>query len=120
MARQPKPDQDRDGIWLEVAEVRFESGTEGACSVLLKADREQPRPVWWPVDETSASVKGAAEEVNATSAKGTAAFETYKAILHELDKKRTVLALLGCGREDENHWLRCRTFRFQAPELGSR
>jgi hypothetical protein len=106
----PQPDQRRDGIWLEVAEVRWEGGTTKACSVLLRADREQPKPIWWPVDDDAVR---------------DGAFETYKAILNEIDKKRMVLARLACsvkpiegGKLDT--WLRCDSFRFQSPELGSR
>lgn len=102
----PKPEQKREGIWLEIAEVRYEGGKEKACSVLLKADREQPERIWWPVEDTAVR---------------DSAFETYKAILNELDKKRMVLARLACKCDSEvGAWLHCDSFRFQSPELGSR
>lgn len=104
----PEPDQKREGIWLEVAEVRYEGGGEKSCSVLLRADREQPKPIWWPVEDTAARDN---------------AFDTYKAILAEMDKKRMVLARLACSVSENGTitpWLRCDSFRFQSPELGIR
>jgi hypothetical protein len=101
-------DDDKDGIWLEVAEVRWEGGGKKGCSVLLKADREQPKPVWWPVEGTALGKSG-----------NDALFETYKAILNEMDKKRLVLARLSCER-NETHHLRCDVLRFQSPDLGNR
>jgi len=100
----------RFGIWLEVAEARYQSGVGTGCSVQLKGDREQPKPAWWPVD---------------LKALGKDDFETYKALLHEIDKKRLVLARLACStkmKEDGtyDHWLHCDAFRFQSPELGGR
>lgn len=92
----------KSGIWLEVSEVHFETGDSKACSVVLKADREQPKPVYWPVDDEAA---------------GKDALETYKSILNELDKKRVVLARLSCK---EGGFLRCTAFRFQSPEMGGR
>lgn len=102
-------DEQQSWVWLEVSEVRYESGQEKICSVLLRADREQPKPVWWPVEDTAVS---------------TTALETYKAILSEMDKKRMVLARLASSARQKNGkvdaWLRCDAFRFQSPELGSR
>lgn len=96
------------GIWLEVTEVRFET-EEGedkkSCRVLLKGDRDHPKPVWWPVEP-------AAVRENA--------FDTYKAILREMNDKRMVLARLSVKQEADKAWLRCDAFRFQSPELGSR
>ena len=92
-----------DAIWLEVTEVRYETVAGGTCTVLLKGDREHPKPVWWQVEPTAA---------------GNNAFETYKAILNEVDKKRIVLARLSCDKG--SHLLRCDAFRFQSPELGNR
>ena len=107
------PDEPREGIWLEVSEVRIETGTTVAaqnkaiCSVLLKADREQPKPVWWPVNLEAAGEQDA--------------FKTYRAILHELDKKRIVLAWLTRAGNGADRWLECGAFRFQSPEaLGNR
>jgi len=100
----PDSAQQRQGIWLEVSEVRYEGGDDGAaCSVLLKADHEHPSRIWWPVKGDA--VKGSH-------------YETYKAILSEMDKKRLVLARLSYSAS--NGWLRCDSFRFQSPELGSR
>jgi len=97
--------EEHAGIWLEVTEVRYDSDKK-ACSVLLKGDREQPKPIWWPVDSTVLKDDDDA-------------FDTYKAILQEMDKKRLVLARLSCSK-DEPHHLRCDAFRFQSPDLGSR
>jgi hypothetical protein len=94
-----------EGIWLEVAEVQFESGKEGGCLVLLKADREQPKPNWWPV------------ALNAIK-KDNDPFDDYKEILNQIDKKRAVLARLSWVADKNG--LRCNAFRFQSPELGSR
>jgi len=106
-------DEQQSWIWLEVADVRYEGGgnEKRNCSVLLRADREQPKPHWWFVEPNAVKED---------------AYETYKAILNEMDKKRMVLARLSCsanvasppagtGRE-----LRCDSFRFQSPDVGSR
>lgn len=99
----------RPAIWLEVTEVSYDSEKaeqeKGVCSVQLKGDREQPKAVWWPVDVPKALGKDA--------------FETYKALLEQIDKKRLVLARLSCSTEADHH-LRCDAFRFQSTELGSR
>ena len=96
----------RAGIWLEVADVQFESGDK-ACKVQLKADRAQPKPMWWPVNSTAVGKPGEG-----------AAYDTYKAILHELDRKRLVLARLS--PKPKSTELHCDAFRFQSPDLGSR
>lgn len=96
-------DEKQSWIWLEVSDVRFEGGPEKGCCVQLRADREQPKPVWWPVVDTA---------VRDT------AFETYKAILAEMDKKRVVLARLTCDRSAG--FLHCDALRFQSAEMGSR
>ncbi len=113
-------DDSQRGIWLEVSEARFEGGDPGKCEVLLKADRSYPRPIWWPV-----SVKALAPDK--------VGFDAYKAIVAEIDKKRLVLAQLGCkallptephgGTAEPSggpHDLQCIALRFQTPELGSR
>jgi hypothetical protein len=109
----------RQGIWLEVSEVRLERDEDKAeCRVRLKADKEEPKAVWWPVKPTAASSHAKADE---------AAHQTYKAILNELDKKRLVLAEISLHQEAgsgsgaaKKWWLECRAFRFQTAELGSR
>jgi hypothetical protein len=93
-------------IWLEVSEVRYVTLAEGTCSVLLKADKEQPKPIWWPVNKSALG-------------KEQTPFDIYKAILHEMDKKRMVLVRLSCDPA-ANNYLHCDSFRFQSPELGSR
>jgi|GEM_PF-1579827 len=97
------------GVWLEVAEVQLDSRLQ-CCRVQLKADKTQPKPIWWTVDSNALSSKTEPQD---------AALETYRAILNELDKNRVVLARLsssgGSGRS-----LRCSVFRFQSAELGSR
>lgn len=93
------------GIWLEVAEVRYElEASKGAVRVSLRGDREHPKPVWWSVDE---------------AAVGISALDTYKAILNELDKKRVAIAWLTQDLP-EGSSLVCRALRFQSPELPSR
>lgn len=95
-----------NGIWLEVADVRLEIGGESSGEshrVLLKGDREHPKPVWWPVAK-SASKSGD---------------DIYRRILDEMDKKRVVLARLTCDRQD-SHTLHCDAFRFQSAEFGAR
>jgi hypothetical protein len=89
-----------EGIWLEVVDVGYETNPK-KVSVQLKGDREHPKPAWWPVVPTSA---------------GKDVSETYKAILNEMDKKRTVLARLSYVEAG----LQCTAFRFLSPELGSR
>jgi hypothetical protein len=91
----------RRGIWLEVAAVQHDS--EAGCTAQLKGDREDKEPVWWPVDPTKVE--------------DTTGFETYKAILGELDKKRLVLAKLSCTAANQ---LRCTVLRFRSPEAGGR
>ena len=103
--KMPAPEQKREGIWLEVSEVRYEGGKDQVCTVLLKADHEHPSRIWWPVKS---------DAVRETP------YETYKAILTEMDKKRMVLARLSYCTSGRAVWLRCDSFRFQAPELGSR
>jgi hypothetical protein len=104
-------EQRQEGIWLEVIEVRFErGGNQGQCSVRLKGDRADLRPAWWPVAPGALSSK-----VDSQGAQ-----ETYREILNELDKKRLVLVELRCQLDQERHWLRCETVRFQPPEIGGR
>jgi hypothetical protein len=67
----------KDGIWLEVAAVQYDSA-EG-CTVQLKGDKEEKEPVWWPVDPIA----------------GKSAVDTYKDILGEIDRKRLVFAKLS-------------------------
>lgn len=102
--RTESEDEEHDGIWLEVTEVRYDSEKKGMCSLLLKGDREHPKPVWWPVEDKALQDKP---------------FETYKEILREMDKKRLVLARLSRDRKNHNR-LCCDAFRFQSPDLGSR
>jgi hypothetical protein len=71
--------------------------------VLLKADRESPKPVWWQVKK-----KAVKDD----------AYETYTAILSEMDKKRTVLARLTHQADTASLW--CDSFRFQSSDLGNR
>lgn len=102
-------------IWLEVADAQFQSvdppasspasGADARCNVQLKADKEHPERLWWPVD---GDVLGS----------GKTAFDVYKGILGEIDKKRTVLAGLTWNQADGQ--LYCDTLRFQSAELGSR
>lgn len=102
--------QRRIGIWLEVAEVQFDSASsKDSLEVQLKGDRAHPRSEWWPVDATIASTLIAGAKPDP--------YEAYKAILNEMDKKRTVLARLSCHQGDR---LRCDALRFQSPEVGGR
>lgn len=93
-------------IWLEVSEVQFESESSvgGQLLVLLKADREQPKPGWWPVEPKAIG--------------GENPFDGYKQILGEMDKKRTVLARLGWDATANRLW--CNAFRFQSSDASSR
>jgi hypothetical protein len=76
--------------------------------VQLKADKEQPKPIWWSVDDAAWRGGG-----------GNTAFDIYKAILNEFDKKRVVLVWLSPSTTPAEG-LRCRALRFQSPELGGR
>lgn len=100
-------EQSPDGIWLEVVDVRLETvpGTkELIYRVLLKGDRENPKPVWWLADENGGIPCG----------------DLYHTILNEMDRKRVVLARLTCKPGTDNNYLHCTAFRFQSAELGSR
>lgn len=106
---------DGPGIWLEVAEVQLDTRLQ-CCRVQLKADRAQPRPVWWRVENSALSSEEEKEKEKEKSLD--AAKEAYRAILNELDKNREVLAFLSGSEGD--HTLRCSAFRFQSAELGKR
>lgn len=103
------PGQKKQGIWLEVEEVLFERrrAKGSLCSVRFKADREEPRPSWWPVSPDALS-----------TSTGDPALETYKAILSEQDKKRLVLAWLAL--DPQRTYLECGAFRFLPSEMISR
>lgn len=97
--------QDRHkAIWLKVSEVRLHNEDQRCeCQVRLVGDCEDPRLHWWPVDDKALSGTGAEK----------GGFKIYKAILHELDKKRLVIARLAW----ENDHLECKALRFQSPDL---
>ncbi len=124
-------DTDNAGIWLEVAELQFDT-VKGTSKVQLKGDRAHPKPAWWDVEST---VLGARREPSTTTpatppttpppATATepdikAAYETYKAILNEMDKKRVVLARLTWKPGPPVEELHCNALRFQSPDVGSR
>jgi hypothetical protein len=88
-------------IWLEVSRVELETGK--GCTVQLKSDQGDPEPGWWPVDPIDTDTTG---------------LNTFKTILGELDKKRTVLAKLSW--DDSKTELRCAALRFRSPEAGGR
>lgn len=106
MANESK-DEGGTGIWLEVAEVQLDTAPTKSCRVQLKADKTSSKPVWWPVEETALS-----------SSSSNAAFDTYKAILGEMDKKRVVLARLS--NKPGSDELHCNAFRFQSSDPGNR
>jgi hypothetical protein len=113
-------DESKSGIWLEVAEVQFD---KNEIKVQLKGDREHPKPNWWTVDQRA---------VEAWEPGKPSPYATYRAILHEMDKKRVALACLSCepissgeepeqtAKEKTGGALRCTALRFQSADLGSR
>lgn len=92
------------GIWLEVAEVQFDTQAP-TIRVQLEGDRAHPKPTWWTVASTAVSGEQDPHDV-------------YTAILDEKDKKRVVLACL-CWDESSKE-LHCSALRFQSPDLGRR
>jgi hypothetical protein len=119
-------DESKSGIWLEVAEVQLD---KNEIKVQLKGDREHPKPNWWTVDQRA---------VEAWEPGKPSPYATYRAILHEMDKKRVALACLSCepisSRKERTKAanrteaagqkagvaLRCIALRFQSADLGSR
>ncbi len=90
------------GIWLEVADVRFDSAK--GCQVRFKADKEDPRG-WWEVMDDALGCKQPGLKVR-------------QEIQSELDKKHTVLAELKW--EAASTAPTCQGIRFLGVDAGSR